>query len=200
MSDSKESRRSFLKGFSRRRSGRRGAGSRRSAEQSDARPAGSTQPNIILYLSDQFRWDFVGANGQNSSTRTPNLDALAARGKNFTHAVTNQPVCATCAISPLHQPPTLTETGVSGQQWPRARQIVCPRWPGELRSEQLFRQPDRQMASRSREPGARRQPRSGESRGPRRIPRSVGRRERHREHLAPVRGNHLGPRQQSHHL
>ncbi len=52
------------------------------------------QPNIVVYHSDQFRWDFVGANGLNSSTHTPNLDALAARGTNFTCAVTNQPVCA----------------------------------------------------------------------------------------------------------
>ena len=52
------------------------------------------QPNIVIYHSDQFRWDFVGANGLNSSTNTPNLDALAAGGTNFTHAVTNQPVCA----------------------------------------------------------------------------------------------------------
>lgn len=52
------------------------------------------QPNIVIYHSDQFRWDFVGANGLNSSTHTPNLDALAASGTNFTHTVTNQPVCA----------------------------------------------------------------------------------------------------------
>ena len=52
------------------------------------------KPNIIVYLSDQFRWDFVGANGLNSSTRTPNLDAMAARGTNYTHAITNQPLCA----------------------------------------------------------------------------------------------------------
>ena len=54
----------------------------------------SRKPNIVIYHSDQFRWDFVGANGLNSSTRTPNIDALAAEGTNFTHAVTNQPVCA----------------------------------------------------------------------------------------------------------
>jgi arylsulfatase A-like enzyme len=63
---------------------------------SDAQDAPRTErpkPNIVIYLSDQFRWDFVGANGLNSSTRTPNLDALAADGTNFTHAVTNQPVC-----------------------------------------------------------------------------------------------------------
>jgi arylsulfatase A-like enzyme len=64
-------------------------------------PAGSTsgaaakpKPNIVIYHSDQFRWDFVGANGLNSSTHTPNLDTLADGGTNFTHAVTNQPVCA----------------------------------------------------------------------------------------------------------
>jgi arylsulfatase A-like enzyme len=52
------------------------------------------QPNIILYLADQFRWDFVGANRLNSSARTPNLDAMAERGTLFTNAVTNQPVCS----------------------------------------------------------------------------------------------------------
>jgi arylsulfatase A-like enzyme len=56
--------------------------------------ASRRKPNIVLYHSDQFRWDFVGANGLNSSTHTPNLDALAEGGTNFTHAVTNQPVCA----------------------------------------------------------------------------------------------------------
>jgi arylsulfatase A-like enzyme len=56
------------------------------------RPA--AKPNIILFMSDQFRWDFLGANGLNGSTRTPNLNALAADGKNFNFAVTNQPVCA----------------------------------------------------------------------------------------------------------
>ena len=39
------------------------------------------RPNLVIYHSDQFRWDFVGANGRNGSTRTPNIDALAARGK-----------------------------------------------------------------------------------------------------------------------
>jgi arylsulfatase A-like enzyme len=57
-------------------------------------PSPSRKPNIVIYHSDQFRWDFVGANGLNSSTRTPNIDALAAEGTNFTHAVTNQPLCA----------------------------------------------------------------------------------------------------------
>ena len=57
-------------------------------------PKAKQRPNVILFLSDQFRWDFVGANGANSSTKTPNIDAMAERGVNFTHCVTNQPVCA----------------------------------------------------------------------------------------------------------
>lgn len=74
-----------------------------------AKPA--VRPNIILFLSDQFRWDFVGANGRNSSTPTPNIDALAARGKNFTQAVSNQPLCAP-ARSVLLTSRYATETGV----------------------------------------------------------------------------------------
>jgi arylsulfatase A-like enzyme len=81
-------------------------------QKAEARNAASARkPNIILYHSDQFRWDFVGANGHNASTRTPNIDALAARGKNFTHALTNQPVCAP-SRSVLLTSRYATETGV----------------------------------------------------------------------------------------
>jgi arylsulfatase A-like enzyme len=64
------------------------------ASESANSAAPGSKPNIVIYHSDQFRWDFVGANGLNSSTHTPNLDALAESGTNFNHAVTNQPVCA----------------------------------------------------------------------------------------------------------
>ena len=78
----------------------------------EAEAAGKKRrPNIVIYHSDQFRWDFVGANGLNSSTHTPNLDALAAGGTNFTHAVTNQPVCAP-SRSVLITGCYATETGV----------------------------------------------------------------------------------------
>jgi arylsulfatase A-like enzyme len=96
--------------------------------KSPAKPA--TRPNIILYLSDQFRWDFIGANGHNSSTRTPNLDAMASRGKNFTHTVTNQPVCAP-ARSVLFTSRYATETGV----WRNGIALgqTLPTLAGELR-------------------------------------------------------------------
>jgi len=66
------------------------------AAQSTAKTASAEsqrRPNIVIYHSDQFRWDFIGANGLNSSTHTPHLDQLAAEGTNFAYAVTNQPVC-----------------------------------------------------------------------------------------------------------
>ena len=92
--------------------------------------ATARKPNIIVYLSDQFRWDFVGANGANSSTKTPNLDAMAKRGKNFTHAVTNQPVCAP-ARSVLMTSRFATETNV----WHNGPALdnTLPTLAGELR-------------------------------------------------------------------
>jgi arylsulfatase A-like enzyme len=51
------------------------------------------QPNVIFILSDQQRWDTVGAYGCPIDL-TPNLDAMAKRGVRFGHAFTCQPVCA----------------------------------------------------------------------------------------------------------
>ncbi|MEO6982375.1 MAG: sulfatase-like hydrolase/transferase [Edaphobacter sp.] len=90
----------------------------------------TSQPNIILYLSDQFRWDFVGANGLNGSTRTPNIDAMAAHGKNFSSAVTNQPVCGP-ARSVLMTSRYATETGVWHNGIGMSQQL--PTLAGELR-------------------------------------------------------------------
>jgi arylsulfatase A-like enzyme len=100
-----ESRRAFLKGTM------AAAVAAGVATRPEAQSAPATKPNIILYLADQFRWDFVGANGRNGSTRTPHLDALAARGKNFTQTVTNQPVCSP-SRSVLLTSRYATETGV----------------------------------------------------------------------------------------
>jgi arylsulfatase A-like enzyme len=52
------------------------------------------QPNVIIYLADQLRWDAVGAYGLNSMGLTPNLDAMARRGTLFRSHITNQPLCA----------------------------------------------------------------------------------------------------------
>jgi arylsulfatase len=56
------------------------------------------RPNILFIMTDQQRWDCVGANG-NKIIKTPNLDRLAARGANFTHAFVASPVCVPSRVS-----------------------------------------------------------------------------------------------------
>jgi len=88
------------------------------------------RPNLIVYIADQFRADFIGANGQNYTTKTPNLDAMAARGTNFSGAICNQPVCSP-SRSVLMTGRYATETGV----WHNAMNIdpSLPTLAGELR-------------------------------------------------------------------
>jgi len=135
MSDSAESRRSFLKGsMAAAVAAAASAVAQAQSSVEASRRAGAklpkTPPNIVLYLADQFRADFVGANGRNGSVHTPNLDALAARGKNFTHAVTNQPVCGP-ARSVLLTSRFATDTGV----WHNGLELnkSLPTLAGELR-------------------------------------------------------------------
>ncbi len=69
------------------------------------------KPNIVLFVADQFRWDFIHAYGLNSTTWTPNLDKIFQRGVTFTTAVTNQPICSpsrACMITGRYA----TETGI----------------------------------------------------------------------------------------
>ena len=51
------------------------------------------RPNVILIISDQFRWDAIGAYGLNPLNLTPNLDRMVSEGTGFLNAITNQPVC-----------------------------------------------------------------------------------------------------------
>jgi arylsulfatase A-like enzyme len=64
------------------------------ASASPQNAAAGARPNIILIISDQFRWDCIGAAGLNPHNLTPNLDSIAARGVHFRSAFVNQPVCA----------------------------------------------------------------------------------------------------------
>jgi arylsulfatase A-like enzyme len=52
-----------------------------------------TRPNIILILSDDHRWDGIGAAG-NPNVITPNLDQLARAGVYFPQAVAHVPQCS----------------------------------------------------------------------------------------------------------
>jgi arylsulfatase A-like enzyme len=99
--------------------------------EATAQPQGKAErPNVIVYIADQFRADFIGANGQNYTTHTPNLDAMAARGTNFSGAICNQPVCSP-SRSVLLTGRYATETGV----WHNATNVdpSLPTLAGEFR-------------------------------------------------------------------
>ncbi len=55
------------------------------ASSAHAEPAAARRPNIVLIVSDDQRWDCVGALG-NTEIHTPNLDRLVDRGFHFTNA------------------------------------------------------------------------------------------------------------------
>lgn len=52
-----------------------------------------TKPNIVIYLSDDHGWEYLGCYG-NSDIQTPNLDRIADEGMRFTLAFTPTPTCA----------------------------------------------------------------------------------------------------------
>ncbi|GAB3839290.1 sulfatase-like hydrolase/transferase [Kribbella italica] len=68
------------------------------------------RPNVIVFFTDQQRWDTVGAAG-NPLGLTPNLDLMARRGAMFETACTTNPVCAP-ARSALQTGMYPTNTGV----------------------------------------------------------------------------------------
>ena len=54
---------------------------------------GADRPNVVVILSDDHRWDGVGAAG-NPHVVTPNLDRLAREGVHFWQAVAHIPQCS----------------------------------------------------------------------------------------------------------
>jgi arylsulfatase len=58
----------------------------------------SDRPNILFIMTDQLRWDCIGANG-NRLIQTPHLDRLASASANFTHFFVQAPVCVPSRVS-----------------------------------------------------------------------------------------------------
>jgi arylsulfatase A-like enzyme len=56
------------------------------------------RPNVVVFLTDQQRWDSTGAHG-NPLDLTPNFDRLAARGTHVARAFTPQPLCTPARAS-----------------------------------------------------------------------------------------------------
>ncbi len=71
------------------------------------KPGPQAKPNILYLMSDQHRYDCVGANG-NPAIHTPNLDRIAAEGVRFCRAYTSTPSCTPArsgiltGLSPWH--------------------------------------------------------------------------------------------------
>lgn len=56
------------------------------------------RPNVLFVMTDQQRFDCLGANG-NANIRTPNLDRFAAQSVNFQNAFVQAPVCVPSRVS-----------------------------------------------------------------------------------------------------
>ncbi|MCP5284732.1 MAG: sulfatase-like hydrolase/transferase [Burkholderiaceae bacterium] len=54
--------------------------------------------NVLFIMADQLRWDHLGCAGH-PTLKTPNLDALAARGVRFANAFVNSGVCGPSRMS-----------------------------------------------------------------------------------------------------
>ena len=54
--------------------------------------------NVLFIMADQLRWDHLGCAGH-PYLKTPNIDALAARGVRFTQAYVNSGVCGPSRMS-----------------------------------------------------------------------------------------------------
>ena len=56
------------------------------------------QPNILFLLTDDQRWDMLGAAG-NAIIKTPNIDRLAREGVRFTNNFVTTSICAVSRAS-----------------------------------------------------------------------------------------------------
>ena len=77
---------------------------------SAAQTSASVRPNVLVFYTDQQRWDSVGAYG-GPMDLTPNLDRMTKSAVRFEHAFTSQPVCAP-ARSTIQTGKYPTTTGV----------------------------------------------------------------------------------------
>ena len=60
--------------------------------------AQSVQPNFVVVLVDDMRWDDFGAGGH-PFVQTPNIDRVAREGVLFTNAFTTTPLCSPARAS-----------------------------------------------------------------------------------------------------
>ena len=88
------------------------------------------QPNIILIMTDQQRWDTLRCYGYEHMI-TPHVDALAARGVAFSHAFTQGAVCGPSRNSIVSGQYVHTHGVEGNEQWLAPEQ---PNWIESLRA------------------------------------------------------------------
>ncbi len=82
------------------------------------------QPNIVVLLPDQLRWDFVGCYGAGFA-RTPAIDALAADGMRYDRAISPHPVCIPARASLLTGHNALATGVLTNGNWLRPDHAQC---------------------------------------------------------------------------
>jgi len=71
---------------------------RPAARKKGARPREGRPPNVIVFFTDQQRWDTTGLHG-NPLGLTPNFDRVAVANTHVAHSFTCQPVCGPARAS-----------------------------------------------------------------------------------------------------
>ena len=103
----------------------------RAAVEARASDETAPRPNIIFLLSDDVRYDALGAAG-NTIIETPHLDRLAAEGTLFTEAFCTTSICATNRASILTGQ-YARRHGVHDFRTPLAAEQFAQSFPGLLR-------------------------------------------------------------------
>jgi len=98
------------------------------ALSASAGAADARKPNIIVFFSDQQRWDTLGCYG-NPMRFTPHLDQMAREGVRFENAMSPQPVCGPTR-SCLQTGRYATETGCfrNGIHLPGSEKTIAHRF------------------------------------------------------------------------
>lgn len=63
--------------------------------------AAAENPNILIFVTDDQRWDTVSVNNPEVALSTPNIDRLAEEGINFHNGFVTTPICAVSRASIL---------------------------------------------------------------------------------------------------
>ena len=93
--------------------------------------ATGARPNILVVVTDDQRWDALGAAG-NAVIRTPTLDRLAREGVRFANAFVTTPICAASRASILTGLYERTH-GYTFTKPPLARALALASYPALLR-------------------------------------------------------------------